>query len=235
MAIRAVLFDLGDTVIKLHPMEGRIAERAGRILAAHHGKAAAGHAPGMAAKVDAALAEVSRMGGPREADLPGLWETELRTAGLDPALAGALAGLTGDEDIARFACPDSSVAALKRLHAMELRLVIVSNTLTEPARLDAYLESAGIRDLFAARLYSCALGWRKPAREIYEAALSAAGVHASEAAFVGDRMREDVVAPASLGMRAFLTHEHRQEAPGPEAHAVLPELGALVGHLERPN
>ena len=234
MAIRAVLFDLGDTVIKLHPMEGRIGERAAAILIAHHGEAAAGHGPGMAATIEAALAEVSRMGGPREADLPGLWETELRTAGLDPALAGALAGLTGDEDIARFACPDSSVATLKRLRAMGLRLVIVSNTLTEPARMDAYLDSAGIRDLFTARVYSCALGWRKPAREIYEAALSAAGVVASEAVFVGDRMREDVAGPAALGMRAFLTHEHRREAPGPEAHAVLPELAALIGHLERP-
>lgn len=230
MPVRAVLLDLGDTILKLHPMEGRIAERAAAIVATRHGMPAARAAAltgAMAAAIDAALLEVSLRGGPEEADLPGLWRAQLELATLDRGLARELAALTGHEDVARFACPDSSVEALRSLRADGYALAIVSNTLTAPAMMDAALAEFGLLELFAARVYSVALGWRKPAAAIYHAALDALAVSPREALFVGDRMREDVVAPGALGMRGVLTHEHRQEAPGPEAFAVVRALSEL--------
>jgi putative hydrolase of the HAD superfamily len=45
---------------------------------------------------------------------------------------------------------------------------------------------------------------RKPAPEIYRAALDALDVEPANALFVGDRVREDVQGPAALGMRTCL-------------------------------
>jgi FMN phosphatase YigB (HAD superfamily) len=54
--------------------------------------------------------------------------------------------------------------------------------------------------------------------------------------FVGDRVREDVLGPQLAGMRAALTHEHRQEAPGEvRPDAVLKVLGDVLGFVEALN
>jgi FMN phosphatase YigB (HAD superfamily) len=53
------------------------------------------------------------------------------------------------------------------------------------------------------------------------------GVTNAEVIFVGDRVEQDVVGPARLGMRAVLTLQYRQE--NPEASSVRPD--AVIGHL----
>ena len=53
-------------------------------------------------------------------------------------------------------------------------------------------------------MLSSQLGRRKPAPEIYRAALDALAVEPENALFVGDRVREDVQGPAALGMRTCL-------------------------------
>jgi putative hydrolase of the HAD superfamily len=53
-------------------------------------------------------------------------------------------------------------------------------------------------------VFSSGVGRRKPAPEIYRAALHELGVEPENALFVGDRVREDVQGPAALGMRTCL-------------------------------
>ena len=53
--------------------------------------------------------------------------------------------------------------------------------------------------------------------------------------FVGDRLREDVMGPKALGMRAILTHQFRQEDPAQARvppDAVITRLAELPALLE---
>ena len=62
-------------------------------------------------------------------------------------------------------------------------------------------------------VFSSEVGRRKPAPEVYRAALDAIGVDARHALFVGDRLREDYEGPLALGMRAVIFTAHAEEAP----------------------
>ena len=59
---------------------------------------------------------------------------------------------------------------LTDLQNMGLKLGIVSNTFVNRASLEKHLEQLGIRDFFSLRLYSYELGLRKPDRRIFEIA-----------------------------------------------------------------
>ncbi len=81
---------------------------------------------------------------------------------------------------------------------------IVSNTFDPPDLLHADLAAEGVTERVDAVVFSSEIGRRKPAPEIYRAALDAVGVEPANALFVGDRVREDVQGPAALGMRTCL-------------------------------
>jgi putative hydrolase of the HAD superfamily len=93
---------------------------------------------------------------------------------------------------------------LQEVRARGLRLGIVSNTFDPPDLLHADLVSDGVTERVDAIVFSSELGLRKPAPEIYRAALDALDVEPANALFVGDRVREDVQGPAALGMRTCL-------------------------------
>jgi putative hydrolase of the HAD superfamily len=93
---------------------------------------------------------------------------------------------------------------LQEVRARGLRIGIVSNTFDPPDLLHADLVSDGVTERVDAIVFSSELGLRKPAPEIYRAALDALDVEPANALFVGDRVREDVQGPAALGMRTCL-------------------------------
>src|SRR5258708_5992220 len=113
-----------------------------------------------------------------------------------------------------------------------VRLHIVSNAPSPPRSMRDQLRHLGIFDLFDATVYSSEIGVRKPNAAIYEEALRLTGVPPDRALFIGDRLREDIRGPRSCGIAAVLTHEFRQEEPGPgvevEVLADLSRLPALV-------
>ena len=88
---------------------------------------------------------------------------------------------------------------LLRSLAARYRLAVVSNFDYTPTALDI-LERAGVTRLFGAIVVSDAVGWRKPRREIFDAALGRLGVGAAEALFVGDRADIDVLGAQRIGM-----------------------------------
>lgn len=232
--LRAILFDLGDTLIRLDPYPADVAPRLSRRLQEAGGIARAA-APALAtalletwqaahasARIDPAWVEV---------DEPAVVGQVLRVNGL--RLSGhavdSIADVFGEADVSRFKAIPDRLALLRELRASGLKLGIVSNTSSRGPLLTAYLEQIGIRPFFDVIIYSRETRVRKPHDAIYTAALVALDVAAEEALFVGDRLREDVQGPLRLGMRAALTHEFRQDDPGDVGgFAVIPNLEALL-------
>jgi HAD superfamily hydrolase (TIGR01549 family) len=97
---------------------------------------------------------------------------------------------------------------LRRKH----RLAVVSNfDYTPTARY--VLEREGVADLFDTIVVSDAVGWRKPAPEIFTHALAELGVPAAHALFVGDRVDLDVAGAQASGMRAVWINRAAEALP----------------------
>jgi len=205
MALEAVLFDYGDTLLEFR-LDDELWLGAMRDMLA-----AAGGPP------------------ERAADLRGEIERRVTELTADPddhaeliyeeVVAGALAavGTSPGPELLRTAIEAQHRGWLgaRRLHpkahwllqevrARGLRIGIVSNTFDSPDLLHADLVSDGVAERVDAIVFSSELGLRKPAPEIYRAALVALDVEPANALFVGDRVREDVQGPAALGMRTCL-------------------------------
>ena len=205
MALEAVLFDYGDTLLEFR-LDDEFWLGAMRDMLA-----AAGGPP------------------ERAADLRGEIERRVTELTADPddhaelvyeeVVAGALAavGTSPGPELLRTAIEAQHRGWLgaRRLHpkahwllqevrARGLRIGIVSNTFDPPDLLHADLVSDGVTERVDAIVFSSELGLRKPAPEIYRAALDALDVEPANALFVGDRVREDVQGPAALGMRTCL-------------------------------
>ena len=99
--------------------------------------------------------------------------------------------------------PIDGVPALVRSLAEDHRLAVVTNT-HSPSLVPSHLRAMGVADCFDAVVTSVEVGWRKPHRAIYEAALHATGADAGECTFVGDTRGPDYVGPRAMGMRALL-------------------------------
>ena len=101
---------------------------------------------------------------------------------------------------------------LLRSLAGRYRLAVVSNFDYTPTAMDI-LERAGVTGLFAAVIVSDAIGWRKPRREIFDAALQRLGVGPGEALFVGDRADMDVLGAQRIGMDAAWINRDAEPLP----------------------
>jgi len=188
-----------------------------------------------AAAVAAAIAAASRDAHRDEVRIARLIAAALEAHGLAESTdCDVLADAWGEADVGRISAVAGRAELLATLRARGLRLGIVSNTTTRGALLTAMLERFGILHFFDTVVYSSETGVRKPHAAIYEAALAGLRVAPSEAVFVGDRLREDVLGPAALGMTPLLTHELYQDAHNGEPFAVLQrldEIGAVLDAL----
>jgi putative hydrolase of the HAD superfamily len=87
------------------------------------------------------------------------------------------------------------------------------------------LEHHGLLEIFDAVIDSCEVGWRKPDRRIYLAALAALRGDPSpgpDVLFVGDRLECDVAGPRSLGMQALLYGDGIAACDVSDWHAFTP-------------
>ena len=126
---------------------------------------------------------------------------------------------------------------LRALKAGGLKLGLVSNTSWPSGAHDQDLERFDIKDLLECRLYSCEVGWEKPAPQIFEAALDCMGLQPEETAFVGDFLRYDVAGAHAVGMRGIWKRmpDRPEEV---DDHTVVPDatilhIGELPGALEK--
>jgi putative hydrolase of the HAD superfamily len=125
--------------------------------------------------------------------------------------------------------PDA-VEVLSWLRARGIKRAVCSNAPFPPEMMLRQVAANGISELVDAVLFSSQFGRRKPAPEIYLAALESVGVAPHRALFVGDRVREDYYGPRSVGMRAVICTAHAAQSPpeGIPAIASLAELPGLV-------
>jgi putative hydrolase of the HAD superfamily len=127
------------------------------------------------------------------------------------------------------------LAALDRLRAAGVRTALVSDAGFDD--VESWPESP-LRPRLDAVVFSCEVGVRKPDRRIYERALSAVGVAATDALFVGDGGSDELRGARTLGMGAVLVTRLAAVAPdvleARRAHADwefrdVPELVGALG------
>lgn len=119
------------------------------------------------------------------------------------------------------AFPDAR-PALEAARARGLGLVVVSNW---DCSLPEVLARIGLAPLLDGVVASAAAGARKPAAEIFERALSVAGVSASEAVHIGDSLVEDLEGARGAGIEPVLVK--RDGTPGPPGVTTIATLAQL--------
>ena len=117
-----------------------------------------------------------------------------------------------------------AIGVLKWLGWRGTKRAVCSNAPFPAEMMRRQVESNGIADLVNAVLFSSEVGRRKPAPELYLAALDAVGVPPERALFVGDRVREDYDGPRAVGMRAVICTAHATEPPPPG----IPTIASLM-------
>ena len=252
MTIRAVVFDLFDTLVDLRWEGLPVVEHQGRRI------------PGSAKRLHERLVEEqplsfgdfmeamesnrrafreSHLSEDREVPTPELFEALLRRLSVDRS------GLADELTELHMGVIQGAVESLPHhrevldVLASRCALGLCSNFSWSPTALSV-LENAGLRDRFPpeAIIVSDAMGLRKPRREIFETTLEALGVAPEETLHVGDSLRADVGGAAPLGIgtvwitrritdrdRALAEHD----GPAPD-HVIadLDELPALLASLE---
>jgi FMN phosphatase YigB (HAD superfamily) len=247
MAIRAVVFDLFDTLVDLSMEDLPRIEVEGRQLPSTAG--VLHQTVGSCGRIDfdaffATLRQVdlefrdSHYAVGRELPTVERFTELVRRLGLDddelPArLTDVHMGMIRD----LVTVPGHHADLLGEL-AGRVRLGLCSNFSHSETAL-RILEEAGLRRHLHAVVISDAVGLRKPRAEIFEAVLAELGVSAGETLHVGDSLRADVGGGTAAGMRtAWITRriadpERRlEEHDGPRPHHRIRDLAELPGLLE---
>lgn len=125
--------------------------------------------------------------------------------------------------------PDAP-ALLAWLKERGIKRGICSNAPFPPAMMRRQIQISGIDALVDGIVFSSEVGRRKPAPELYRAALESIGTAAEFTLFVGDRVREDYEGPRAVGMRAVIVTAHAEEPPPDDVPAIprLADLRSLV-------
>jgi HAD superfamily hydrolase (TIGR01549 family) len=85
-----------------------------------------------------------------------------------------------------------------------LKIGLISNAGRSVGTYSRMLGSFGIAGYFDSLTISCEVGFLKPRREIFDAALAALAVEPGEVIHVGDSFKADIVGATSMGMNAAL-------------------------------
>ena len=125
---------------------------------------------------------------------------------------------------ARFADPASwrlfpdAVPAIQALRRVGVRVGIVSNF---DSRLECLCDGLGLSGLLAFVVYSAQVGFAKPSRRIFEAAVRAAGTQAARCLVVGDSLDEDVAGARAAGCQALLLDRSRRHDGPHVVHSLM--------------
>ncbi|MDI6901470.1 MAG: HAD-IA family hydrolase [Anaerosomatales bacterium] len=231
--LRAVFFDVGNTLLYPHPSVAHVCRE---ILAE------AGHIHDLAV-IDRFMPLVDAYYEDRYRADDTFWTDEEETSSVWVGMYSVLCRELGiHEDAATLArrvydefgkaerwraYPDVR-SAFERLRDRGLRLGVISNW---DRRLAGLLEALGLGELLDTVVSSADIGLRKPDPRIFEAACRAIGVAPDESAHVGDHHYADVLGARSVGMHAVLIDRHGGEAPpvGAAPIETLDELEVVLG------
>jgi HAD superfamily hydrolase (TIGR01509 family) len=246
--LRAVLFDMGDTIVDLGEGRGsyeeRVMLRVGRVFDT----------------VSAALGSRGVSPLPEQMEFCSLLAHDSE-AQYQAALSQQLGidaftvmrrflekqGLPADDELVHVAAeaycrggPEliaplrtGAIETLTALKERGLLIAAVSNTI-QPARfLTTNMDHWGLNGLFDARVYSSEVGVAKPHPKIFQVALDRLGVAAQDAVYVGDRLVPDVGGAHGAGMKAVLIEVGHRDETHPEIvpDARVKELPELLDVL----
>jgi FMN phosphatase YigB (HAD superfamily) len=233
VTIRAVVFDLFDTLVDLHYEDLPRLEHEGRAL------------PATVGALHAAVAERAEVGFPAFLEALAAVDRELREAryaeGLEVPTEERFVRLLEELGVDDGELP----AALTAVHMGMLRSTVavlglgLCSNFSHAETALAILEEAGIHALLDVVAISETVGYRKPRPEIFQAVLEAFDLAPGQVLHVGDSLHADVAGAGALGMRtAWIIRRvgeperSLQEYPGPPPDFSirdLAEIPALLG------
>lgn len=230
MAIRALLFDLDDTLIETHHAHAASLRICCEAVASRH--------PGRS--VEALREAFTRIYRCLEARAEAgeiefssqalfrthVWEETLKESGLPLALGEEMAEVYRSERRRRFAVYDDVPPVLERL-AGEYRLVLVTNGLGDVQR--EKVEAVGLDHWIKRLAISGELRSWKPDAGIFRHALALADAEPQEAVMVGDSLQRDVRGAQALGIRGVWVrrYDHLHPDDGIAPDATLGDLRTL--------
>lgn len=110
---------------------------------------------------------------------------------------------------------EDTIDVLRKLHE-KYKLGLVSN-FAIPECVQKLLKKFSLDGFFDAVMISGAINRRKPNPEIFERALRALGVEASEVVFVGDTLDVDIRGSKNVGIKAILIERKTAVIDGPDS------------------
>jgi putative hydrolase of the HAD superfamily len=197
--IRAVVFDLWDTLVDYDPVGGRAFQDqvAGRL----------GRDPDDFAAL--------WLEGRRRRESGPLLDY-LRSLGADEALAGEIGELRRASTREMLRPRLGVVETLRELRERGYRLGLITVCSDDVPEVWSETPFDG---LFDSTVFSCAVGLRKPDPRIYRLACEQLGVETREAVFVGDGANDELAGAERVGMEAVLIHRDGAEPPWDEVRA----------------
>jgi HAD superfamily hydrolase (TIGR01509 family) len=228
--VKAVLFDYGFTLVTYRfPAEALIeAMEEVRGWLGSDPPTALQIVQNVLAPIDAQLPELGRS--EDEVDYLAFYADGWRRAGFDLPSATLYRILDLEcrcwDGTVRLA--DDAISTLDELARRNLRTAICSNAPFPPEMMHRQLQRVGVADHVDAIVLSSEVGRRKPAPEIYRAALGRLQVEPGQALFVGDQLVEDYQAPRRVGMDAVLCTALARRPPPPG----VPVIGSLANLLQ---
>jgi putative hydrolase of the HAD superfamily len=235
MPIRAVFFDLDDTLLETH--DSHLAA-----LAASCARASELHPEWSSEALQDSFTRTYRRleadmeAGRTKYDSQSLfrtrnWEETLRECGLPLEVGEELAELYLDRRRAAYRLYDEVPGVLEDL-SRDYTLVLVTNGLGDLQR-DKY-ESVGLERWIKRVAISGELSSWKPDSAIFRHALALADVAPGEALMVGDSLERDVAGAQPLGIGTFWVrrYPHLQPLDGITPDHEAPDLGSLRAVIE---
>jgi putative hydrolase of the HAD superfamily len=128
----------------------------------------------------------------------------------------------------------NALPTLAAIREKGMRTAIVSNTPwgSPSERWAEELHRHGLTEAVDAAVFCVDVGWRKPAPQIFQQALSLLDADARDSVFVGDDPRQDAAGAARMGLRAILLDPRGavSDAPCPTIYS-LTELMPLLDSM----
>jgi putative hydrolase of the HAD superfamily len=238
MSIRALLFDLDDTLLETHHAHQTAIRISCERAAEHHPEWTPERLQELFVATYRVLEEQIESG---ELEFQTqlsfrqrTWEDTLRACGLSPALGEELAHVYLAERRKRYRLYDDVAAALDAVVA-RYRLVLVTNGLGELQR--EKVTAVGLERWFPHVVVSGEVRSWKPHAGIFQHALKLAEVEPSEALMIGDNLHRDVAGASALGIRTAWIRRYPHLLPVEEIQPDFEAEGlpALVEYLANLN
>jgi FMN phosphatase YigB (HAD superfamily) len=123
--------------------------------------------------------------------------------------------------------PADVIPTLQALADNDIELGLVINTPWLGQVIDRHLEALGLLEFFPVRAYSTEIGACKPDPRLFQAALHALHVNASQTLFVSAAGKSDLLGAQRLGMTTVYRHE-KSVGGTPWADHLIRQVGELL-------